>query len=213
MKLGRIATVPNGLTGLRLAMAVVAGVMFFVGEMARVATVICVAAALLDWLDGWFARRFDQTTPLGAYLDPLADKLLTAVIYSVIAFKIGNVVVWGLLILLLVRDVVVTVKRTTSLASRGRCAAASHMGKIKMAVQTVGGLIVLVYIFWVSDGEIIPVAPVVFLFGLVTLLSYVSAWRYGKIATEPIKKDNSGKMGIGFSDSKGACRRPGTGPL
>ncbi len=213
MELGRIATVPNGLTGLRLAMSVIAGVMFAAGEMGRIATVICIAAALLDWLDGWFARRFDQTTPLGAYLDPLADKLLTAVIYSVIAVKTGNVVVWGLLILLLVRDVVVTVKRSRSLVSRGRCAAASHMGKIKMAVQTIGGLMVLAYIFWVSDGEIIPVEPVVFLFGLVTLLSYVSAWRYGKIAAVPVENKNSGKMGIGFADSKGACRRPGTGPL
>ena len=213
MELGRIATVPNVLTVLRLAMAGVAGVMFAVGEMGRFATVICIAAAVLDWLDGWLARRFDQTTPLGAYLDPLADKLLTAVIYSVIAIKTANAVVWGLLALLLVRDVVVTVKRSTSLATRGRCVAASHMGKIKMAVQTVGGLIVLSYTFWVSDGGLIPVEPVVFLFGLVTLLSYVSAWRYGRIAIVPIRKNNSKKMGIGFSDSKGACRRPGTGPL
>ena len=42
----------------------------------RLALGIFAVAALTDFLDGWVARRFDQETPLGAFLDPLADKLL-----------------------------------------------------------------------------------------------------------------------------------------
>ncbi len=40
------------------------------------ATVIFVAAAITDWIDGWLARRWNQTSPFGAFLDPVADKLM-----------------------------------------------------------------------------------------------------------------------------------------
>jgi CDP-diacylglycerol--glycerol-3-phosphate 3-phosphatidyltransferase len=40
------------------------------------ATVLFVASALTDWLDGWLARRLNQTSTFGAFLDPVADKFL-----------------------------------------------------------------------------------------------------------------------------------------
>jgi phosphatidylglycerophosphate synthase len=198
-------------------MAVMAGVMFYVGGMDRIATAVCVIGVMLDGFDGWCARRFEQTTALGAYLDPMADKLMMAVIYAVIAVKTGNIEVWGLFILLLIRDVTVTTKRSISFVRRRRCVAASGMGKIKMAVQSVGGLAVLGYMVWFPSDRRIPTAPVVFLFGVVALLSYISAWKYGAFSPSkivvPLRNRNEGKVRIGFSDNKGACRRPGTGPL
>src|SRR5262249_1871540 len=43
-----------------------------------VATVIFTAAAITDWLDGWLARKLNQTSAFGAFLDPVADKLMVA---------------------------------------------------------------------------------------------------------------------------------------
>ena len=43
------------------------------------ATILFVAAALTDWLDGWLARRWNQTSAFGAFLDPVADKLMVCV--------------------------------------------------------------------------------------------------------------------------------------
>ena len=40
------------------------------------ATLLFIAAAVTDWVDGWLARRMGQTTSFGAFLDPVADKLL-----------------------------------------------------------------------------------------------------------------------------------------
>jgi len=44
-----------------------------------VATALFVAAAITDWLDGWLARRWGQTSAFGAFLDPVADKLIVCV--------------------------------------------------------------------------------------------------------------------------------------
>lgn len=45
----------------------------------KAAAMVFLAAALTDWLDGWVARRFDQASSFGAFLDPVADKLMVAV--------------------------------------------------------------------------------------------------------------------------------------
>lgn len=100
----RIFTVPNQLTFLRLA--------FLPGFI--IATLydhfdwafgILVIAALTDALDGLLARRLDQKTALGAYLDPIADKLLLSSSFIVLALKAK--VSWWLTILVLSRDVLI----------------------------------------------------------------------------------------------------------
>lgn len=68
-------TVPNVLSYLRLA-AVPVFVSLHLGGRPGWALVVFLAAALTDWLDGLLARLLDQRTKLGAFLDPLADKLL-----------------------------------------------------------------------------------------------------------------------------------------
>jgi len=74
---------PIFLTWLRiLLIPLVVGVFYLpeavlsVFEKNLLATVIFVAAALTDWLDGWLARRWNQTSSFGAFLDPVADKLM-----------------------------------------------------------------------------------------------------------------------------------------
>ncbi len=74
--------VPNALTLLRLTLIPVFVVVFCVplGQWGNVlATVVFVFAALTDMLDGYMARRLGQTSSFGAFLDPVADKLMIAV--------------------------------------------------------------------------------------------------------------------------------------
>jgi CDP-diacylglycerol--glycerol-3-phosphate 3-phosphatidyltransferase len=72
---------PNQLTLLRIGLIPVFVVVFYLQTpWARpAAAVIFTAAAITDWLDGHLARRWEQTSPLGAFLDPVADKLMVAV--------------------------------------------------------------------------------------------------------------------------------------
>jgi cardiolipin synthase len=102
----RILTVPNQLTFLRLAF-----LPFFIiaikYENYVVALTILVVAGLTDGLDGLLARGMNQKTPLGAYLDPIADKLLLSSSYLALALK-GRIA-WWLAIMVLGRDVLLLV--------------------------------------------------------------------------------------------------------
>ena len=71
---------PNILTLLRIILIPLFIVAYYLNHpMAHVfTTVIFVVAALTDWLDGYLARRWEQTSPFGAFLDPVADKLMVA---------------------------------------------------------------------------------------------------------------------------------------
>jgi cardiolipin synthase len=102
----RIFTVPNQLTFLRLAF-----LPFFIiaikYERYTIALGILIVAGLSDGLDGLLARNLNQRTPLGAYLDPIADKLLLSSSYFVLALK--GKIGWWLAILVLGRDVLLLV--------------------------------------------------------------------------------------------------------
>jgi len=73
--------IPNILTLVRIALIPVFVVVFYLPvPWARPAcAVVFTTAALTDLLDGWLARRWGQTSPLGAFLDPVADKLMVGV--------------------------------------------------------------------------------------------------------------------------------------
>ncbi|MFW5733667.1 MAG: CDP-alcohol phosphatidyltransferase family protein, partial [Oceanidesulfovibrio sp.] len=71
----RPLTVPNFLTLLRMAMIPFLVIAISQGDY-RLAVWTFVAAGLTDALDGFLARRFDSHSVIGAYLDPIADKLL-----------------------------------------------------------------------------------------------------------------------------------------
>ena len=86
--------VPIFLTWLRIILIpLVVGVFYLpdswinVPQKDAVATIVFVAAALTDWLDGWLARRLNQTSRFGAFLDPVADKLMvTAALLVLVAY-------------------------------------------------------------------------------------------------------------------------------
>lgn len=98
----RILTVPNQLTFLRLAFLP----FFLIAiEYERYGWALCVlvVAGLSDGLDGLLARGLNQRTPLGAYLDPIADKLLLSSSYLMLSLK--GKVAWWLTTLVLGRDI------------------------------------------------------------------------------------------------------------
>ncbi|MBP8120850.1 MAG: CDP-diacylglycerol--glycerol-3-phosphate 3-phosphatidyltransferase, partial [Burkholderiales bacterium] len=77
--------IPNVLTWLRIAAIPLFVAILYIDESWLttsqaniIATVIFVAAAITDWFDGYLARKWNQTSAFGAFLDPVADKLMVA---------------------------------------------------------------------------------------------------------------------------------------
>ena len=135
-------TLPTTVTLLRMAMTVVVMVMLFSpGWIAKaLALGSFLVAGLTDWLDGYLARRWRQVTPLGALLDPIADKVL--VLGTFLAFvQLGLVPAWMVLVIAL-REFFITGVRLFA-ASRGITLAAAREGKHKTVSQMVTIVVVL----------------------------------------------------------------------
>ncbi len=77
---------PTNLTLIRIGMIPVLVLMFYMPWKASdaICAFIFLAAAVTDWLDGYLARRMNQVTKFGAFLDPVADKLMVAVVLVLI---------------------------------------------------------------------------------------------------------------------------------
>jgi len=95
-----------------------------------IALAIFIVASVTDWMDGYIARNYNQTTDFGKFMDPLADKCL--VIAAMLWFvEIGQMPAWALLIVV-VREFAVSGIRMQA-ANLGRVIAAGWSGKVKTA--------------------------------------------------------------------------------
>src|SRR5437899_1559731 len=99
---GRIWTVPNQITFLRLGFLPLFLILMSY-EKYRWALLVLVVAGLSDGIDGLLARRLNQRSALGAYLDPIADKLLLSSSFLILAFK--QQLSWWLTIIVLSRNI------------------------------------------------------------------------------------------------------------
>jgi cardiolipin synthase len=142
----RILTVPNALSAVRLALLPLF-VWLVLGPEADAAAVgVLVAIGLSDYLDGYLARRLDQTSKLGALLDPVADRLY--ILAAVVALGVRDIIPLWLVIGLPARDVFLWVL-VPFLRTRGYSALPVHfLGKAATAA--------LIYAFpllLLGDGE------------------------------------------------------------
>lgn len=129
----RILTVPNQITFLRLGFLPFFLIFILYGRYGW-ALAILIAAAISDGLDGLLARHLDQKTELGAYLDPIADKLLLSSSFFVLALK--GKIHWWVTILVLGRDVLILTTAAVILVVVGyRPFPPSIYGKLTTAEQ------------------------------------------------------------------------------
>jgi len=131
-------TLPNLLTLSRIAAIPVCIFVFYLpfGWNHFVASVVFILAGVTDWFDGYLARRLNQTSKLGAFLDPVADKLMVSAalvllvqIYASAWMAIPAIVIIG-------REITISALREW-MAECGQRAqvAVSHIGKVKTVIQ------------------------------------------------------------------------------
>lgn len=133
-------TIPTLLTLLRIMLIPVLVVAFYLPvEWANVLTVtIFILAAITDWLDGWVARRYGMTSSFGAFLDPVADKLMVAVALILIVQRHPEVVIALSAAVILGREITISALREW-MAALGEAARVkvAWTGKIKTIMQMV----------------------------------------------------------------------------
>ncbi len=146
--------IPNRLTVIRLL-----SVPVFMGFL-NVDTVATRAAALLifigagvtDLVDGYWARKYNLVTPLGIFLDPLADKMIiTAAFISFVELRELHIPAW-MVVLIVGREFLITGLRGVA-ASRGQIVAADDGGKFKTSVQNTAIITILVALIIASVQE------------------------------------------------------------
>jgi CDP-diacylglycerol--glycerol-3-phosphate 3-phosphatidyltransferase len=138
-----VRTLPNALAIARAVAVVPVIALLATPALAAWALAVFSVASLTDAVDGPIARRLRAATPLGAFLDPLADKVL--VLGTLAALLVhGAVPAWAV-VLILGRDAIVTALRGVA-ATRGIAIPASGSGKAKTVLQfvAVAGLILTV---------------------------------------------------------------------
>jgi cardiolipin synthase len=134
---------PNLLTWLRIILIpLFVGIFYFekswvsVPNQNLVATIIFTGAAITDWLDGWLARKLNQTSAFGEFLDPVADKLMVAAALIVL-IQLGRVdAIIGLIII--GREITISALREwMAKIGASHSVAVSFLGKFKTGSQMV----------------------------------------------------------------------------
>jgi cardiolipin synthase len=170
---GRIWTVPNQITFLRLGFLPIF-LILIAYERYPWALLVLVVSGLSDGIDGLLARSLNQRSALGAYLDPIADKLLLSSSFIILAFK--KQLAWWLTILVLSRDVLILMVAIVILLVSGyRPFPPSIYGKLTTAAE-------IVLVFLVVLGAAYPQYRLdrlnhIFIYA-VTALSIISGFHY-----------------------------------
>ncbi|MBS0557221.1 MAG: CDP-diacylglycerol--glycerol-3-phosphate 3-phosphatidyltransferase [Proteobacteria bacterium] len=140
-------TWPTILTLFRIALLPVMIAVFYAGFRGAnvTAALIFLAAALTDWLDGFIARRFDQYSRFGAFLDPVADKLMVAVTLFLLVQENPTPLLAITSAIIVGREIAISALREwmAEIGAHGLVKVAM-LGKIKTLMQIVA-IVVLLY--------------------------------------------------------------------
>lgn len=174
-----LTSLPNLLTLSRiLAIPLVVGTFYLSGDSARwFCCALFSAAGITDWLDGHMARRWEQQSELGRFLDPIADKLLVSATLFMLVAKGRFSTEWALLpaLVILCREILVSGLREY-LAGLSVGVPVSRLAKWKTAIQMVAiGVLIVGDAGW----HVIPVVAIgETLLWLAAVLTLVTGYDY-----------------------------------
>ena len=142
-----IINIPNILTLMRIAMLPLLVVIYLSDHPLAmpISALLFILAGLTDWLDGYLARKLNQQSAFGAFLDPVADKLIVATALFLILFRHPEVHILIPALIIVGREITVSALREwmAEMGLRG-IIAVSYMGKLKTTLQ----IISIIFLLW-----------------------------------------------------------------
>ncbi|MFZ6753475.1 CDP-diacylglycerol--glycerol-3-phosphate 3-phosphatidyltransferase [Undibacterium sp. Dicai25W] len=153
-------------------------------------TLIFIVAAITDWFDGFLARRWNQTSSFGAFLDPVADKLMVAGALLVLV-QLGRVNA-VIAFVIIGREITISALREwMAIIGASKSVAVSSLGKIKTAAQMVAIPMLLYYDTILGIDMILPGSWLLLIAAVLTVWSMLyylrKAWPLIKESTENLK--------------------------
>lgn len=156
-------------TANKITLARIALIPFFIWFATRwtptgdaIALVLFCVASATDFLDGYVARKYNQVTDFGKFVDPLADKLLVTA--ALVIFVERGLFAGWMVFVILAREFIITSLRNIA-AAKGQVMAAAWSGKVKTCVQI--AVIIAIFLFSIVTGMGTPLPAV---------LPYACAW-------------------------------------
>ena len=180
--------VPNLLTWLRILMIPLVIGVFYVPEIwlsswhrNLIATAMFAAAAVTDWLDGYLARRLNQTSAFGAFLDPVADKLMiAAALIVLVELERANAIIAFVII---GREIAISAMREwMAKIGQSKSVAVNFLGKVKTISQMIA---VPLLLYHDRIGPLDPQRMGTWLIYLAAILTLVSMFNYLQRAMAP----------------------------
>ncbi len=140
-------TIPNILTLTRIALIPLLIVVYFssIKYAMPITAIIFTVAGLTDLLDGYLARKLNQTSAFGAFLDPVADKLIVTCALVIVVYRHPTMYVLIPALIIIGREITVSALREwmAEIGNRGKVSV-SYLGKIKTTVQ----IIAVIFLLW-----------------------------------------------------------------
>ena len=174
----------NKLTLFRLALLPFIILLFFIPAKwaAWACLVLYILGALSDWLDGWAARRYGQTSAFGAAMDPIADKIfvVTVLLMLLATQRIGGIFTLAVIVILM-REFLVAGLREF-LGPKGVTLPVTKLAKWKTAIQMVATGVLIVGPF-MSGGTVLGMVLLTIAAGL----TVVTGWEYVKASLPHIQ--------------------------
>jgi cardiolipin synthase len=177
--------VPNLLTWLRIVLIpLFVGIFYFETSWVSgpnqnlVATILFTVAAVTDWLDGWLARRLDQMSAFGAFLDPVADKLMVAAaLITLVQLERVDAII---ALIIIGREITISALREwMAQIGEAKSVAVSFFGKVKTASQMVA---IPLLLYHDDAGPLRSQQVGTWLIYLAALLTLISMAYYLKVA-------------------------------
>ena len=186
-----IFNIPNNLTLLRIALIPCLILVFYLSDQTLslyqknlTATLIFLFAAITDWLDGYFARRLNQTSDFGAFIDPVADKLIiiAALILLVELGRVESIVAF----IIIAREFTISsLREWMAMLGKSGSIAVAFIGKLKTTLQ----MIAILFLLYSENILFFPIALIgKILIYIAALLTIISMIYYLKIAFKILRE-------------------------
>ena len=180
--------IPNTLTAFRLALIPVFMAIFYLPYTWAffAAAFVFWLASVTDILDGYLARKLKQSTPFGAFLDPVADKVMVSVALVILVEHYQSLYVTIPAMIIISREIVISALREW-MAEQGKRGnvAVSQLGKIKTAAQ----MLAIIGLIWQFETWMTQLSFV--LLYIATLLTFWSMVQYLAAAWTELQKSSS----------------------